>query len=206
MRPGDSSILTIMAAPVLKIRRTAKKCRGYLGALAALCLWTAPAFCQDRAASAPAREPSEYDVKAAFLLNFARFVDWPPPRNADHANEPLSICILGDDPFGENLDRLASGESVNDRPIAIRRVLRWDEACRILFVSKSERDLFRILRLVDPGALTVGEDPAFLREGGMIEFVVENRRVRFDLNLKAAERASIRISSRLLTVARRVSR
>jgi hypothetical protein len=148
---------------------------------------------------------AEYEVKAAYLLNFARFVDWPPLADRTQ-DELLSICVLGDDPFEGTLERLARGEVVNGQPIVVRRVSRYEESCRILFVSRSERDLFRVLRGVNGNVLTVGEDERFLFEGGMISFAIENRRVRFDVNLKAAEQASVRISSRLLVVARKVVR
>ena len=143
---------------------------------------------------------SESEVKAAFLVSFAKFVKWP------ETTAPLVVCAFADARFERTLERLAQGETVNGRQIISRRITRWADACNIVFVSEDEQDLFRILRQAPPGVLTVGEDPAFLREGGMINFVVENQRVRFDVNLKASERASVTLSSRLLTVARSVLR
>jgi YfiR/HmsC-like len=145
----------------------------------------------------------EYEVKAAFLLNFARFVEWPSFGEVP-SSAPFSICILGDDPFGQTLDQIVRGEKIDNRPLAVRRVRRPQDQCQVLFVPASESDVARILKEVGPGVLTVGEAPDFLRNGGMIDFVVENRRVRFDVNRAAAERASLRISSRLLGVARSV--
>ncbi len=175
--------------------------------LAVLLLWDQTLAAQEDSRRTAARELPEYQVKAAFLLNFARFVEWPATQTVGVAgNSPLTICIAGDDPFGGTLDRLARGEAVNGRPVVIRRFWQRESTCQILFVSGSERDLFRALGRAEPGVLTVGEDAAFLTEGGMINFVVEDRRVRFDVNLKAAERASVRISSRLLSVARSVLR
>jgi hypothetical protein len=146
------------------------------------------------------RGTSEYEVKAAYLLNFARFIEWPENK------DPFTICIVGDDPFQGALDRLIEGEVVNGRPIAVRRLARWQEPCRILFVSRSERDVFRILRQTGRGVLTVGEEPGFLSDGGMINFVVEDRKVKFEVSLKAATESSIRINSRLLSVAKSVRR
>jgi len=148
---------------------------------------------------------SEYDVKALFLLNFARFVEWPALSPAE-AKEPFSICIVGDDPFRDTLDHLVQDEKINGRQIVVRRVSRPEDSCQVLFVSASERNVLRTLSQAGRGVLTVGEAVGFLSDGGMIGFVLDDRRVRFDINLKAATSASISISSRLLSVARMVSR
>jgi hypothetical protein len=149
------------------------------------------------------RGMSEYEVKAAYLLNFARFVEWPP-LTPGLPSEPFSICIIGDDPFQGALDRLTNGEGINGRPILVRRVSRWQEYCQIVFISGSERDVFRTLRQVGRGVLTVGEEEGFLSDGGLINFVIEDKKVRFDVSLKAATEAGVRINSRLLGVARKV--
>jgi hypothetical protein len=148
---------------------------------------------------------SEYEVKAGFLMNFLRFIEWPTPP-AGQAQEPFHICITGDDPFRDMLDRLVKGEIVNGRPIVVRRISRWQDPCELLFVSASVRDAFRILDQAGTGVLTVGETPGFLKDGGIINFVVEDRRVRFDIDLMNATKGSVRISSRLLSVARTVLR
>jgi hypothetical protein len=171
--------------------------------LALLCLYIAPSASQDGGGSAVERTASENDVKAAFLLNFVSFVEWPPGVGGP-SRGPFSICVLGDDPFRGSLDALVVGDSFRDRPIQVRHIRRWQEPCNVLFVSRTFQGPLPILRRVDPGVLTVGEDPDFLRAGGMINFVVDDRRVRFDVNLKAAEEGSVKISSRLLSVARRV--
>ena len=170
-----------------------------------LCLCATPALNQNTAVTAAGREAAEYEVKAAYLLNFTKFVEWPRTQD-DPAAETFSICILGDDPFGGTLDQLVRNEAVNGRPIAVRRIRRLEESCEVLFVSRSERDVFRVLSRVTKGVLTVGEEPGFLRDGGMINLLVEDRRVRFDVNLEKAESSSLRISSRLLGVARSVLR
>jgi hypothetical protein len=158
------------------------------------------------ARAAEESSPLEYQVKAAFLLNFTKFIDWPPspPGNAGPSFE---ICILGDDPFGTVLDQMLEGETLRGQNVAVQRVRRPVPAsCRVLFISKGERDLEGLLPSLGPGVLTVSEDNAFLRDGGMIGFVVENHRVRFDINQTVAGRAGLRISSKLLKVARSVER
>jgi hypothetical protein len=145
----------------------------------------------------------EYQVKAAFLLNFTKFIDWP----AGNPAEPFSMCILGNDPFGPAIDRMVQGETVRGRRLAVRRV-RPEEAhgCQMIFVQSFERGIAGAPAGLGPGILTVGEGEAFLREGGMIAFVIDNRRVRFDINLRAAENAALRVSSKLLNVARNVDK
>jgi hypothetical protein len=149
--------------------------------------------------------PLEYQVKAAFLLNFAKFVEWP--ANALAAPDaPISICILGDDPFEGALDQMVEGESIDGRKIAVKRMKRpsGSPACQILFVSKSEKS-FSASEL-GTGVLTVGETEGFLAHGGVIALVIEDRRVRFDVGKSAAEKAGLKLSSKLLRVARSVEK
>ncbi|MEO8098728.1 MAG: YfiR family protein [Acidobacteriota bacterium] len=167
-----------------------------------LLLWCAPAWTQNVGAT---RQVSEEEVKAAFLLNFVKFVEWPDSVREAKAT-PFSICIVGSDPFREALDGLLQGETVAGRPVIVERVRRWQSSCQVVFVGASELDVPQALGGVQPGVLTVGEETRFLREGGMIALVVDNHRVRFDVNLRAANKASVRISSRLLAVARAVER
>jgi hypothetical protein len=158
--------------------------------------------------SPAAEEPiSEYQVKAAFLLNFTRFVEWPPAAFAQ-PDSPLAICVLGDDPFGGILEQVVQGESVRGRSVEVLRMRRAPvpKTCHVLFVSRSEKDAGAVLSAVGPGVLTVSDRELFLREGGMIAFVLEDRRVRFDVSQRAALRASLSMSSRLLAVARTVQK
>ena len=149
--------------------------------------------------------PSEYEVKAAFILNFTRFIQWPAP--AAGAGSPFTICILGEDPFGRIIDDTMAGESVSNRPIVVRRMRQHSPGgCEVLFVSKGESDGSRSVVETGPGVLTIGDSPDFLQKGGVIAFALENRRVRFDVNQTAAARASLQISSKLLTVARAVEK
>jgi hypothetical protein len=152
---------------------------------------------------------SEYQVKAAFLYNFSRFVVWPSGSFA-HSSSPLVIGVVGQDPFGSSLDKVTDGKTVDGRNIVIRRFRRVSdiEQCHVLFVSDSERErLPRILdRVENRGTLTVSEIDGFIARGGMINFAVESKKVRFDINSGAAERARLRISAKLLQLARTVKR
>jgi hypothetical protein len=149
----------------------------------------------------------EYEVKAAFLLNFTKFIEWPATAFAD-AESPFAICILGKDPFGRALDDIVAGEVVGARKLVVRRLSASPEprACQVLFADGAQRDTRRLLASLGPGVLTVGEGEGFLRDNGMIAFVLDNRRVRFDINQSAAERAALKLSSRLLNVARAVEK
>jgi len=156
--------------------------------------------------AAPVAEPivDEYQVKAAFLFNFAKFVEWPNEAFSD-PNAPLVITVLGEDPFNGSLEAV-KGKLVNNRKLTIRRVKDIQEIGKsnVLFVSPSARkELGRILEaLQGQNVLTVGEDGAFIQCGGIINFVKEDNRVRFEVNVTAAERAGLKISSRLLALAR----
>jgi hypothetical protein len=153
------------------------------------------------------QQPSEYQLKAAFLLNFTKFVEWPAAAFEESASA-ITICILGDDPFGATLNQLVEGEVVNGRKVGALRIRRppAPKSCQVLFVGGSEKDVSKILAGLGPGVLTVGEGAGFLRDGGMIAFVMENRRVRFEINQCAATNASLTMSSRLLSVARNVEK
>jgi hypothetical protein len=163
-------------------------------------------FCPLVAQPAPERQPLEYQVKAAFLLNFTKFIDWPGTETPDR-DSPFGICILGDDPFGPVLDQIVEGETVQGRKLAVQRVMRPAPAsCQVLFISRTEKDVAGVLAGLSGPVLTVGEEAGFLREGGMIGFVIDNHRVRFSINLAAADKAGLKISSKLLNVARSVER
>jgi len=151
----------------------------------------------------------EYQVKAAYLLNFGKFVKWPPLAAADK-NETFAACVLGPDPFGATLDSTLAGETLDNKPVVIRRISKPQDAadCRILFISSTEgKRLKEILTAIDQASvLTVSDMPGFSRRGGMIEFVLEGSRVRFEINLARAENAKLSLSSELLKVAATVRR
>jgi len=171
-----------------------------------ICLLAGLGFTSHYACQAAAEPALEYRVKAAFLLNFTKFIEWPAVESAG-ADSASAICIMGEDPFDGVLDQLVEGETLNSRKIVVQRVRRPPPgSCRILFVAKSEKDVAPVLAALGPGMLTVGEDPGFLRDGGMIAFVVENGRVRFDIAPGVAAKAGLKMSSRLLSVARSVTR
>lgn len=146
----------------------------------------------------------EYQVKAAYLLNFTRYVDWPA-HVMPASNSPIYICILGRDPFGPDLDAAVKGKSSQGHPIAVRRIISAQDAsgCHVVFQTHAEWRSRRttILSLTEQGILTVGDSEQFAREGGVIGFVISNETVRFVVNLQARERAGLRISSRMLALA-----
>lgn len=156
------------------------------------------------AAALCAQSTLEYPVKAAFLLNFTKFIDWPASESGSPA-APFTICIVGSDPFGPAIDQTMEGEVANGQKIVVQRSRREaGKGCQILYIDKAEKGVPEILANAGRGVLTVGEGESFLREGGMIAFVVENRRVRFIINLAAARNASLRFSSKLLNIAKAV--
>ena len=156
---------------------------------------------------AVAAAPTEYQLKAAFLLNFAKFIDWPQAAFKE-PRSPIVICVFGEDPFDRSIDEVVRGQTLGERPFAVKRVaqIQKDEPCHILFVRSVERERFeRILGGVkNLPILTVGEDEEFARASGMINFIVENNKIRFEVNLETAERAGLKFSSRLLQLAKTV--
>jgi hypothetical protein len=152
---------------------------------------------------------SEYQVKATYLYNFGRFVQWPP--NATVAKvDSFSICVLGQDPFGATLDSTVAGETLEGKPLSVKRISTARNAgeCRILFISSTEENHLKeiLVALDESGILTVSDMPGFSRRGGMIQFVLEGDRVRFEINLTKVETAKLTLSSELLKVATTVRR
>lgn len=154
---------------------------------------------------ARAQAPSEYEIKAAFLYNFAKFVEWPSDPSSN-ARDPIVVCIAGNDPFGEILDQTILYKTANGHPFMIQRFRRAEDAkyCQILFTSSSDQTYIRSVLAILKGSsvLTVGETEGFLRLGGIINFALEENQVRFEINVDAAERARLKISSKLLRVAK----
>jgi len=149
--------------------------------------------------------PTEYEVKAAFLYHFARYVEWPPD-GLPPGGDVFVVTILGDDPFGPALDAALQGKTIRDRRLVVRRVTRPEDVgdSQILFIGDSATaDLPRILHRIEASPiLTVGEAPHFAERGGMIRFDKDRDRVGFEINVGSAERARLRISSQLLKLAR----
>jgi len=157
------------------------------------------------AASSQSTEPTEYQLKAAFLFNFAKFVQWPSTSFTGPQSE-FGICILGQDPFGKSIDDELHGKTIGEHPVTITRCKSLTEIgnCHIVFVSSSEsKKLPEILAtLKGSSALAVGETDGFAASGGTIQFTLEQQRVRFIINVDAAERARLQISSKLLALAK----
>jgi YfiR/HmsC-like len=146
----------------------------------------------------------EYQVKAAFLFNFSQFVSWPP-RALGSANSPIIIAVLGQDPFGPDLDAIVSGERVNGHPFVVRRVSDVSEVdgCHILFIARSESaQLPEILHSLRGRAiLTVSDIDGSAQSGVMIDLVTQDHHVRMHVNLAAARASGLTVSSQLLRLA-----
>jgi hypothetical protein len=147
--------------------------------------------------------PTEYQVKAAYLYSFAKFVEWPPGIMSSESS--FNICVLGHDPFDPAFGTTIAGESIKGKNVAVKKISRAQEAtgCQILFISSSEEARLKeiLAVLVSTSVLTVSDMPYFTRRGGMIQFVTEAKRVRFEVNLTSAERTGLTLSSQLLKVA-----
>jgi hypothetical protein len=152
-----------------------------------------------------AAAPSEYQVKAAILYNFTRFVEWPEGAFADE-RAPLVIGVLGHDPFGPDLDELMRGKSVHGHDVVVRRFPKLGDLapCQLLFVSAADvRQLPRALeRLKGASVLTVAESDGPPPRDAVITLLVEENKVRFDIDLGAAERFRLKLSSKLLRLGR----
>lgn len=150
-----------------------------------------------------ADSPQEYEAKAAYLLNFSRYVSWPASDNG-----PMAVCVLGQDPFGEVLERALQGRNSNGRPLLARRLLLPEQAqgCQLLYISQNEERRLPdwLTSLKDKPVLTIGESPRFIRDGGMINLLLVRNTVRFEINLDATSRVGLKVSSRMLGVAENV--
>ena len=147
---------------------------------------------------------TEYQVKALFLFNFAKYVDWPAAAFTNAA-VPITIGVIGTDPFGDYLQNAVVGKTINGRPFIIQHLAADADlsGCQILFVSDSE--VSRIGGILDKAGalpiLTVGEDEEFAQKNGIINFVLKDGKVRLEINLAAARKAGLTMSSKLLAVA-----
>ena len=172
-------------------------CRRTLPAAAAL---LAICVCTSEAQTPPR---GEYEIKAAYLFTFARFVEWP--ARSDRDDSSFTICVLGTDPFGAALDTTLADAVIRGRKVGARRITAPEAAtgCHVVFVSASEerRMAATISSLTASGTLTVSDAPKFAERGGMIQFVTAANRVRFEINLASAREAGLTMSSELLRVA-----
>ncbi|MGA9511139.1 MAG: YfiR family protein [Candidatus Sulfotelmatobacter sp.] len=154
-------------------------------------------------------KPTEYEVKATYLYNFSRFVEWPAePLQAQ--SDSFAICVLGDNPFGPALKATVAQETISGKSVVAKQVPAPQDAisCRVLFISSSEdKRLKEILTsLGTASVLTVSDLPNFAQRGGMVQFILEGNKVRFEVNSSTAERAGLTLSSELLKVAVNVRR
>lgn len=161
------------------------------------------------AAHAQQAKPTEDQVKAAYVFNFGKFVKWPPNSAVTRAGA-FAICIFGDDPIGTVLESSLANQTLDGKPLAIRRLKKPRDAagCRILYIGAGQgRKLPEILAVAkESSVLTVSDIPDFSKRGGMIEFVLIDDRVRFEINIARAESANLVLSSELLKVAFAVRR
>lgn len=154
-----------------------------------------------------AEEPplSEYQVKAAFLINFPKYVNWPAETFAE-TNSPIVIAVLGETKMTEEIQKLLAGRTVNGRGIVLKRLasVEGTGVCHILFIPAAElrRSPDVLAKLKDLSVLTVGENDDFLESGGIINLARRDQRIALEVNLVAANEARIKVSSKLLSVAR----
>ena len=169
---------------------------------APLCLLQIAAAFSANAQASTALSPS--DLEAAYLYNFGQFIEWPTPQ-ADPPPAQFSICIVGKDEFGSTLDSLIQNDTVKGHTIIAKRLpsIAVVDSCQILFLSSSEK--IRLAKDLDvlreKPILTVSSIPGFLDQGGMIQFLVQDNRVRFAVNLASATHVHLALSSELLKVA-----
>ena len=156
-----------------------------------------------------ARTFEEYQLKAVFLYRLSLFITWPKEAFKD-SDQPFVIGILGEDPFGPLIDKVVINESVNKRPIQVRRFVRIDdvlnEPCQILFISKTQRNQWSgIIHKLDKHAmLTVSDMARFSQMGGMVNIWTQNSRIKIDINSDETRKAGLIVSSKLLKVANQV--
>ena len=145
----------------------------------------------------------EYEIKAAFIYNFAKYVAWPKNTFVDK-NEPLILGILGRNPFGRHLEKI-DGKLVHDRKLTVRIISDYEKlkGCHLLYISPSEnKKLDEIQSLLkNENILTISDMDNFVGGGGMIELIVKDGKIKFIINPKAAERSGLDISSQLLKLA-----
>lgn len=149
----------------------------------------------------------EYQVKAAFLFHFAQFVEWPPGVFKD-VNSPVTYCTLGEDPFQGALDQSLNGKIIGGRPVRVNHLKggRDFHECQVLFIGTTEKKEMSATLAALKGApiLTVADADHFVNEGGVIGFCVEEKKIRFEINLSAATEAKLKLSAKLLSLAKTV--
>jgi hypothetical protein len=151
---------------------------------------------------------AEYTVKAAFLFHFAQFVEWPAETFKDSAATPMTYCTMGDDPFHGALDQALIGKTVGNHPLRVEHLREFEKAhgCQVLFLGTGEKKRIgeALADISGLPVLTVGETEHFVQEGGIIGFCLEENKIRFEINLDAAGKAKLKISAKLLALAKTV--
>jgi len=149
-------------------------------------------------------QPTEYQIKAAFIYNFARFTDWPPAAFVA-SDSPMVIGVLGKNVFGDDLANTVNGKSIDGHPLQFKHFDSIADAahCQVLFISASHKeDLPKILQqLQGNSTLTISETDGFIEAGGMIYLEIIDQKVRFEINNETAKKAGLNISSKLLSLA-----
>jgi hypothetical protein len=184
------------------------------GPFLALLMWAFSGEASTEPAQGQSEESAEvnreYTIKAAYLYQFGRYVQWPSHAFPD-SRTPLVIGVLGTDPFGAVLDDIARTKRVDQRPIVVRRFATMADyaPCHILFVAAStspEQKATAIKKAQNFAVLIVGEEPGFAEQGGIVNFFMDENRIRFEINPKAAGVDQLKISSKLLSLAKIVRR
>lgn len=151
----------------------------------------------------------EYELKAAFLYNFTKFVEWPS-RSFPDANAPFVVVVAGNSPCAVELEKIAKERKINGRHMLVKRATTFEAAhdAQALFISASEdsraKDWLSAVR--GRSVLTIGESDSFCRQGGIINFVLEGQKIRFEINMEQAETAGLKVSAQLQKLARTVLR
>jgi YfiR/HmsC-like len=188
-------------------RRWRNRMRPRCGALAASAVLLTASVC-GRPLAANANVALEYEVKAAFLFRFAQFVEWPPDTFKGAA-EPFTYCTIGDDPFHGALERTLNGKTIGQRALRVEHLNGAGKVgeCQVLFIGGAGDRKHVEAMLIDTGKLpilTVGEADRFAENGGAIGFCTEDNKIRFEVNLDAAGKAGLKISAKLLALAKTV--
>jgi hypothetical protein len=151
-------------------------------------------------------QPTEYQIKAAFLFRFAKFVEWPA-KAFSSPDAPLVIGVLGDNPFHDDLPQVIQKKTVDAHPVAIQEFRSAAEVtnCHILFISSSEKGRTPqiLATLKGSSILTVAEMDKFIEAGGMINFFMEGTKIHFQINNDSAVKAGLKISSRMLILSQK---
>ena len=166
-------------------------------------------FCLCACLQLSAQAPSEYQLKAAFIFNFLQFVEWPA-ETLQSPNAPITLDIVGEDPFGPEIDNAFRNKTVNGHPVVINRMTTWDPQrfSHVVFVCRSERDQAPqiVEQIGNHSTFSIGDFEGFANRGGIVNFLQEEDKLRFEINVTAVKRARLQVSSKLLRLARIVGK